>query len=113
MSGKAETIMKTKVIFRQWRDKTSRPLALFPELPATFNPMFCDSWAPSEGHGAADPEGCMKRTRPATSEQVAEMAATLTGGYGYDLQPVERLPRGHYYTRREDIARQSAAPHSA
>jgi len=100
--------MKTKVIFRQWRDKHAAPFALFPELPATHNPAFCESWAPGEGHGAADPGGCMRRTRPATPEQVADMTATLTRAYEYDLEPVARLPRGHYLTRLETLAKQDA-----
>jgi len=100
--------MQTKVIFRQWRDKQAAPLALFPEHCATLNPTFCESWAPGEGHGSAWPEVCMRRTRPATPEQVADMTSTLTRGYGYDLEIIERLPRGHYHTRLKALTSKQA-----
>jgi hypothetical protein len=55
----------------------------------------------------------MRRTRPASPEQAAEMTATLTRGYEYDLEPVARLPRGHYRTRLKALTDQDAQARAA
>lgn len=76
-------VERTKVIFR-WFD--GDVIALFPELPASFQePWLCDSFMHMGGHSAADCAMVIHRSRPATEAEYAPVKAELESAYDYHL----------------------------
>lgn len=78
--------MKTKVIFRKFRD--GELLALFPDenhgaYDANGNPL-CVSYMHFGQHGAANYAHCVSITRPAKPDEYRDLARELTQ-IGYDL----------------------------
>ena len=66
----------TKVIFRRWRDiKTI--FALFPELPADNDGIYCDAYESVGGHGGADYYGCIHSTDPVSVKDAKSLIAEL------------------------------------
>jgi hypothetical protein len=78
--------MKTKVIFRKWKD-TNTVLALFPEELERNG--FVSSYEHVGQHGAADYVGCISITKPATPEEFAGLKQELES-IGYDLDVRKR-----------------------
>lgn len=74
--------MKTKVVFRVWEKEI---IALFPEIPNDSNGCFCESYMRVGQHGGADYEGIIRRSRPATAVEYADLAKELER-IGYDLE---------------------------
>lgn len=85
--------MKTVVIFRKWIDNLDGDiLALFPLLRANeLTGGDCQSYEHIGQHGASDYSHCIRRTRPATPEEYADLAAELRG-IGYNLIIRRRRP---------------------
>ena len=84
---------RTIVVFRMWRNATrdgSEPLALFPR--EEWSHGMVASYARLGQHGGADYAGCIARTRPATPEEYAPLAAELER-LGYRLDIRQRAPR--------------------
>jgi hypothetical protein len=91
--------MKTKTIFRTYRDKSAEVVAIFPELPHDRAGMFAVCYAHNGQHGAADVAAVIARTRPSTDEESAPLSQELHG-IGYKLEPIARTPRDAYQTRK-------------
>lgn len=94
-----------KVIFRKWpASQGGEILALFPEIPACPDGYHCQSYQHTGQHSAADLQGCIAATRPAT---VAESAALIreleSAPFHYSLRIIARTPADAYRTRREAL----------
>ena len=72
---------KTRVVFRKWPNGDI--LALFP-LVQDYS-YFCLSYQHIGQHGGADYTGCISSTKPATSEEYADLETELQF-LGYSLQ---------------------------
>lgn len=92
--------MKTKVIFRKLN---AQVVALFPELPATPDPRYCDSYSHVGQHGSADPLLFIQYSKPAQPEEYAALKHELETHYEYNLKVLSRLPGDAYQTRRNAI----------
>ena len=94
--------MKTKVIFRKYRDGDI--LALFPELPADIYGHNCESYQHIGQHGAASTALTAVHTVKATPEEYADLHAELTA-IGYDLQVCHRRTQAMDKARYASAAR--------
>lgn len=81
--------MKTKVIFRTFRDASREAIALFPELPHDVNGFQCVSYMHTGQHGGASPQ-LIRVTRPATPEESEPLAAELAR-IGYVLEERKKI----------------------
>jgi hypothetical protein len=75
---------KTIVVFRKFRSGGDI-LALFPELAATHDGRYCESYQHVGQHSGADYEGCIAVSVPARPEEYGDLARELTR-IGYDLE---------------------------
>ena len=82
-----ETTETTVVIFRM--DREGVVFALFPELPADNFGYFCTCYQHIGQHCAADYQGCIAESRPATPAEYADLEAELRQR-GYDLEIRQR-----------------------
>src|SRR3989304_3134321 len=88
------------VVFRRWND-TGDIIALFPEIVADIDGLYCLSYEHVGQHGAADYHGIIQHTLPVTSKEYAGLAQELTQ-IGYSLKPIQRASfRNHERRRRE------------
>jgi hypothetical protein len=94
--------MKTKVIFRVYRDKNKDVIALFPEILADTNAYNCQSYLHVGQHGAADPVTVISQTRPATPKQYADLKKELTRR-GYRLDILKRYRYASLEVRRKQL----------
>jgi len=102
MKGKRESIDKTKVLFRKWKD-TGDVTAMFPEVPSNLHGSECMAYEHFGQHGAAFPENVISHTSPATSEEYAELKVELER-LGYVLEVRQRLTAS-MRERRQAVAR--------
>jgi hypothetical protein len=96
----------TKVIFRKWNktvDKNQGIIAIFPEEPGTMSPYTCDSWEWVGEHGACDPTGVIKNSKPATEGEYQEVKNYLESHYGYNLEVIQRLRYNAIEIRQQKI----------
>jgi hypothetical protein len=77
----------TTVIFRVGRE--SDVFALFPELPADNYGIHCTCFQHVGQHCAADYQGCIANSRPATPAEYADLFNELKQR-GYDLEVRQR-----------------------
>lgn len=85
--------MKTKVIFRRWKNQSKTVIALFPYEATDFaDPYLCSSYESYGGHGSADLLRCIYATKPAheTEKDVIDLYHELDHR-GYDLQVQHRV----------------------
>lgn len=76
------------VVFRVWRPKDGGSvLALFPGIQERDG--LCSSYAHIGQHGAADYAACIRRSRPATTEEAADLRQELES-LGYRLSIRQR-----------------------
>lgn len=81
---------ETLVIFRKYHD--GEILALFPELPA--DRKHCTCYAHVGQHSAADYQGCIRSSRPATPDEYKALARELESApYTYRLKIRTRYAR--------------------
>jgi hypothetical protein len=81
---------KTAVIFRKWHAKDGgQIIALFPEIPSGNYGYHVLSYEHIGQHGAADYNGVMARTVPATEEEYAALKRELEQ-LGYNLAVYQR-----------------------
>lgn len=73
----------TIVIFRV--DGEGVVFALMPELPADNDGIYCTCFQHIGQHCAADYEGCIQESRPATPKEYADLQEELEGR-GYTLE---------------------------
>ncbi len=76
----------TKVVFRRYNGDI---LALFPEIPTDNQGLYCLSYMHRDGHAAADYDGCISYTKPATPEEYKDLFDELVQ-IGYEPQPIKR-----------------------
>ena len=88
-----------KVIFRFWDGEV---IALFPEIPATMHPTYCQSYIHIGQHGAANPVMVGRRSRTATPNEYRSLARELRGR-GYRLEIRKRMPHDHVETRIKEL----------
>ena len=94
------TIPCTLVVYRRWKD-TADIIALFPEIVADIDGLYCLSYEHVGQHGGADYHSVIQHTLPVTSKERAGLARELTL-IGYDLKPIQRASfRSHERRRRE------------
>mgnify|MGYP001599051550 CR=1 FL=1 len=84
----------TAVVFRVWNqwagNRSLYVFALFPEIDEGGG--LCSSYEHVGQHGAADYQGCIARTTPATPAEYADLRAELEG-LGYNLRIMKRRVR--------------------
>jgi hypothetical protein len=80
--------MKTRVIFRKFREK-GEVIALFPDEQADNNTLNCLSYMHVGQHSAAS-FALVSETLPATRREYAELKRELQG-IGYDLRVGKRI----------------------
>ena len=92
---------KTLVVFRVFRSGGD-VIALFPDIAATRNPVYCESYQHVGQHGAAHYTGCMKASRPALPEEYASLVAELQSPpYSYNLDIRQRATRVSTWRRHQ------------
>jgi hypothetical protein len=93
--------MKTKVIFRKWKDDGHGDIiALFPELPSDLHGVYCDSYEHVGQHGGADYYGVIKMTKLATPAEYASLKDELEG-MGYELEVLKKASYASHELRRK------------
>lgn len=82
----------TKVVFRWWTVNNYQVvIALFPEIIADAAHLYCESYEHVGQHDAADYQGIIQDSRPATPEEYADLKAELES-IGYNLRVMQRRP---------------------
>lgn len=77
---------KTKVIFRVFKNSDGALIALFPELPGSYEPHMCDSYMHDGQHAKADVKGVINGSRAATPLEYAALHRELSSApYFYNL----------------------------
>jgi len=94
--------MKTKVIFRKWRN-TGDIIALFPQEPANWQGNHCLSYEHVGQHGAASPLITMGSTRLASPEEYAPLMRELQS-IGYKLKVGKKFTAQDREIRRKASA---------
>ena len=92
----SETEETTDVIFRHWEGDV---VALFPKEPVDKYGHHCLSYQHVGQHGSCNPGGIIRRSRPATPEEYADLKTELEG-LTYRLRVVQRLSRAANKIRR-------------
>ena len=91
---------ETIVIFRKDRTGWKDCFALFPELPADNYGNYCTCYQHVGQHCAADYQGCIAASDPATPEEYADLSKELERR-GYNLVVRQRAtPEMHERRRR-------------
>lgn len=81
---------KDKVIFRVYPE--GDVIAIFPEIPGTYNPGTCSCYQHIGQHGAGDVSGMIAATRPAQPAEYAPLLSELQS-IGYDLKVCKHRSR--------------------
>jgi hypothetical protein len=79
--------VKTRVVFRKWKDGRQTVIALFPDIPEVRGCVL--SYEHIGQHGGADYTGVIHATSLATPDEYASLARELEG-QGYLLDICER-----------------------
>lgn len=98
-------VAQTKVIFRKWPEREGgQILALFPEEPHDHDGYYCVCYERIGQHGAADPQGCVSRTRPAKPAEYASLKRELESApFHYRLKVMRRISRNALAVRRANL----------
>lgn len=92
------------VVFRTFREGGD-VIALFPTVLGTSDPYTCTCYQHVGQHGAADPWGCVRDSRPATAAESRGLLRELRS-LGYDnLKVLTRIPRNALALRRAELQR--------
>lgn len=93
--------MKTKAVFRIYpKSSGGEILALFPQIPESYNGYSCSCYAHVGQHSGADPMVVVGQTRPAKPAEYADLKRELEG-LGYDLQVASKCTSRDFKIRRE------------
>jgi hypothetical protein len=95
--------IKTRVIFRIW-PREGDVIALFPDLPANYDPYLCESYQHVGQHASADPLYCIRVTKPASYADYNFLQTELEM-IGYDLKVIQKYPQDAIDRRREELKR--------
>jgi hypothetical protein len=93
----------TLVVFRRWKDSDDI-IALFPELPADYQGLYCDAFEHCGQHGGADYFGVIHATSPVTEEDASPLIEELKR-IGYRLRPIKRASYRMHEARRAEAKR--------
>lgn len=96
--------MKTKTLFRVWLTDSREVFALFPRDPGTRDPYTCTSYAHVGQHSSADPQLCIRASRPAKPSEYRALARELRR-IGYKLDIRQRTSRHDLEARKRELAR--------
>ena len=88
------------VVIRVWKGDDSDVFALFPVLPADNYGDLCTSYQHIGQHGAADYRLCIRKSRPATAAEAADLLAELRG-IGYNPRTIKRATPAMHRACRE------------
>lgn len=91
----------TAVIFRVDREGTV--FALFPELPADYDGLYCLCYQHVGEHCSADYFGCIAASRLATADEFADLFNELKRR-GYEMRVCRRASREMHERRRQEAA---------
>lgn len=94
--------MKTKVIFRKW--KNGDIIALFPEEPGTYDASTCNSYEHNGQHGSAEPRYVIQATTLAKPAEYADLKQELER-IGYDLDVKKLYANNMYVARLSELYR--------
>jgi len=83
---------KDEVAIRVWRTDPDDIFALFPAIPATAPGYECTCYQPVGGHGAADYDLCIRKSRPATKTEARPILQELRR-IGYRPRTIRRAGR--------------------
>ena len=91
---KSEPKNVSRVIVRVWKKNeaafSETPILIFPD---ELERNYCvQMWEPVGQHGAGDPQSVIMRTRPATTEETADVVRQYETCYGCSLQVLKRMP---------------------
>jgi hypothetical protein len=89
---------RTVVVFRM--DREGVVFALFPDLPADYQGVYCTCYQHIGQHCAADYYGCIRHSRPATPTEFADLLAELTQR-GYEMTIKRRASSAMHDRRRQ------------
>jgi hypothetical protein len=92
----------TVVIFRKDRTGHKDCFALFPELPADVEGLYCTAYQHIGQHCSADYHGCIGNSDPATPDQYSDLRRELERR-GYDLD-IRRRATAAMHERRRGLA---------
>ena len=92
----------TIVIFRKDRTGHKDCFALFPELPADVDGIYCTAYQHIGQHCSADYHGCVANSDPASPDEYADLAEELERR-GYHLE-VRRRATAVMHERRRWLA---------
>lgn len=94
------------VIFRVWRKHPRTVIALWPAVAVDSKGCYCNSYEHIGQHSGADYFGCIPVTRPASSDEYADLLDELIR-IGYtDLRVIHRATPYHTNKRREQCISQ-------
>lgn len=79
---------QTRVVFRKYKSNGDI-LALFPDIEENSFYHYCGSYEHTGQHGAADYQGCIELTTPATPDEYSDLKKELEL-LGYNLKPIKR-----------------------
>lgn len=92
MKNEPKTV--SRVIVRVWKKNaayTETPILIFPD---EIERNYCvQMWEPVGQHGSGDPHSVIRRTRPATAEETADVVRQYEATYRCSLKVMKRLPR--------------------
>jgi hypothetical protein len=100
-----ESVMETAVvIFRV--DRIGVVFALFPELPADYQGLYCTCYQHVGQHCSAEYYGCIADSRPATPTEHADLFGELKWR-GYNMRINQRASNAMHERRRTAAAYES------
>jgi len=91
---------KTKVLFRKFKE--GDVIAIFPEQCGNESPYTCSSYQHVGQHGACDPQGLMRTTKPAKPSEYKDLMMELRR-VGYKLQLIHRLQYRFIQIRKSQL----------
>lgn len=92
---------QTKIIFRKFKDEI---LALFPELPGTYNPNTCCCYAHVGQHSSVNYDMIIANSKPATPDEYNDLLYELKHYVGYEnIRVMKKASYKSYLIRRESI----------
>jgi hypothetical protein len=97
-------------IFRVFKSGMKEVIALFPEVVADNYPPHCLSYMHVGQHGAADYDGVIRGSRPATPEESAPLRRELESLFEYVITEKKRASYAMYKKRYDEIHRTHVIP---
>ena len=87
------------VMIRVWKGNDTDVFALFPVLPSDNDGYLCTCYQHVGQHGAADYRLCIRKSRPASKAEAADLLTELKR-IGYNPQVCKRVTHAMHNARR-------------